>query len=173
MLRETLSRRQGGGDDGLGICSHWSWQLYQSESIIRENFFPQTPIYLSCKEPAGEYSWYIAADERLPELIRCRQPSPYSFYWSSENNFMSFGIVISVSSSDRKYKGWCFQRCRVCIPFLCYLLSELFLLAVNNFSPRYELEKLYMNHCCTMLIRFYQELKQQHIGFSSHMLCYR
>lgn len=147
--------------------------LYQSESIITENFLPQTPIYLSCKEPAGEYSWYTAADERLPQLISWSQPSPYHFYWSSEINFMSFDIVISVSSSDRKYKGGCFQRCRVCILFLCYLLSEQFLLAVNNFSPRYELEKLSMSHCCTMLIRCYQELKQQHIGFPSHILHYR
>lgn len=96
----------------MGIC--WEYvptdpgNLYQSESIIRENFLPQTHIYLSCKEPAGEYSWYIAADERLPKLISWSQPSPYHFYWSSEINFMSFGII-SVSSSDRKYKGGCFQ----------------------------------------------------------------
>ena len=40
-----------------------------SESFIRENFWSQTPIYLSCKEPAREYSWYIVAGERLPKLI--------------------------------------------------------------------------------------------------------
>lgn len=144
--------------------------FYQSESLIRENFLPQTPIYLSCKEPAGEYSWCIAATAKVHQL-----ESAFSicFYWSSEINFMSFGIVISVSSSDKECKGRCFQRCRVCILFFCYLLSEQFLLAVNNFSPRYELEKLYMTHCCTVLIRCYQELKQQHIGFSSHILHYR
>lgn len=53
--------------------------LYQSEFLIRENFLPQTPIYLSCKESAGEYSWYIATDERLPKLISWSQPSPYAF----------------------------------------------------------------------------------------------
>lgn len=97
---------------------------YQSESTIREDFLPQTPIYLSCTEPAGEYSWCIAVDERLPKLISWSQPSPYSFCWSSEINFISFDVVISVSSSDRQYKGGCFQRCRVCILFLCCLLSE-------------------------------------------------
>lgn len=55
-------------------------KLYQSEKFShRENFLPQTSIYLSYKESAGDYSWYIAADERLPKLISWSQPSPYAF----------------------------------------------------------------------------------------------
>lgn len=66
----------------LGNCYKWNFEagkvkktmdweyvptdpgnLYMSQSIIREHFLSQIPIYLSCEEPTGEYSWYIVAGE--------------------------------------------------------------------------------------------------------------